>query len=122
MKTAIVLLLIALVPLINSINLQEDDLVFDDVGEEASQAPVIINTKDHDTNNDNNNNDDDDEDNNINNKHNIDINNTNNKYKSIEKFRGVPDDVAIVGHVFKLKIPKQAFSGNVDHYEVSVQV
>lgn len=36
----------------------------------------------------------------------------------VERAWGVSDSVVPVGHVFKMKIPRQAFSGNVDFYEV----
>ena len=42
------------------------------------------------------------------------------KWRPVEKLLGMPDAVATEGHVFKLKIHKQAFSGSVDYYEVSL--
>lgn len=94
----VVVTLTLLLPLVLSLSLQEDDLVFDDVGEETSQASIIQSkdqitwkTKDY---------------------------NNKNQHPTVERFWGIPNDVATFGHVFKLKIPKQAFSGTVDHYEV----
>ena len=44
------------------------------------------------------------------------------KWQRVEKLLGMPDAVASVGHVFKLHVPKQAFAGDVDFYEVNLGV
>lgn len=78
------------------LTLQEDDLVFDDVGEEtASTAATVIRTNwyeqkySHDT-----------------------------KRHQFDKERVIPHVVVPVGHVLKLKVHKEAFSGPEDYYEV----
>lgn len=40
------------------------------------------------------------------------------KWQPVEKLLGLPDAIATEGHVFKLKIHKQAFAGSVNYYEV----
>lgn len=37
----------------------------------------------------------------------------------VQKLWGIPDTVATVGKLFHMKIPGDAFSGDVGHYEVS---
>ena len=37
----------------------------------------------------------------------------------VQKLWGIPDTVSTVGKLFHMKIPGDAFSGDVDHYEVS---
>lgn len=37
----------------------------------------------------------------------------------IQRLWGIPDTVASVGKLFHVTIPEDAFSGDVDHYEVS---
>ncbi|XP_015597987.1 dystroglycan isoform X2 [Cephus cinctus] len=79
--------------------LQEDDLVFDDVGEESSSTVPHSHDDRHDHREDH-------------------PRNRDSKKRHVERLWGVPH-IAIVsaGHVFKMKIPRLAFSGNVDHYE-----
>ncbi|XP_058799725.1 dystroglycan 1-like isoform X2 [Phymastichus coffea] len=74
---------------------QEDDLVFDDVGEEtptaSSEQPATTSEP-----------------------------NRRDRGKPcpfVQRLLGMPDAVAQVGHVFKLHVPKQAFSGSIDYYE-----
>ena len=97
------LVLVCLLPLCLGLSLQEDDLVFDDVGEETptlstdteqqqTQQPPVKERK---------------------------IGKGPKKWRPVEKLLGMPSAIASVGHVFKLHIPKQAFTGDVDYYEVS---
>jgi neurexin len=37
----------------------------------------------------------------------------------VQRLWGIPDTVASVGKLFHMNIPRDAFSGDVDHYEVS---
>ena len=92
-----------LLPLVLGLTLQEDDLVFDDVGEDStSTAATVISRRfddrrtswheqqwPHDL-----------------------------TKQQVERLWSVPDVVVPVGHVLKLRIPRQAFSGPVDYYEV----
>lgn len=92
-----------LAPLSFGLTLQEDDLVFDDTGDESTATSVtVINrrfdeprTSWHEQNRPR------------------DI-----KRHQVERLWGVPDVVVPVGHVLKLRIPRQAFTGPVDYYEV----
>ncbi|XP_076659252.1 uncharacterized protein LOC143362733 isoform X3 [Halictus rubicundus] len=93
-----------LAPLSSGLTLQEDDLVFDDVGDEGtSTAATVINSRRfdeprtswHEENRPR------------------DL-----KRHQVEMLWGVPDVVVPVGHVLKLRIPRQAFTGPVDYYEV----
>lgn len=38
----------------------------------------------------------------------------------VHRVWGIPDTQTIVGKLFILQIPKDAFKGDIDHYEVSV--
>jgi hypothetical protein len=40
----------------------------------------------------------------------------------VQKLWGIPDTMANVGKLFHMKIPGDAFSGEVDHYEVSSMI
>jgi neurexin len=40
----------------------------------------------------------------------------------VQKLWGIPDTMATVGKLFHMKIPGDAFSGDVDHYEVSSMI
>lgn len=84
-----------------SLNLQEDDLVFDDVGEDNENVPVGP-ALSHRTN-----------------RGRFESSSRRHASRMVEKAWGMPDIVVPIGHVFKMKIPRQAFSGNVDFYEVS---
>jgi neurexin len=42
--------------------------------------------------------------------------------KPVQKLWGIPDTVANVGKLFHMKIPGDAFSGDVDHFEVSSMI
>jgi len=105
---ACVLLLLSLAL---GLSLQEDDLVFDDVGEDNDNdnVPVGLPLINHRLN-----------------RHRLDhpdrsddSSRDNRRHASrVERLWGVPDAIVPVGHVFKMKIPRQAFSGNVDFYEV----
>ncbi|XP_014212540.1 dystroglycan-like [Copidosoma floridanum] len=44
------------------------------------------------------------------------------KWRPVKSLLGMPDAVAPAGHLFKLGVPKQAFSGSVDYYEVKGSV
>lgn len=99
-----------LLPLALALSLQEDDLVFDDVGEDNDNVPVgpvSINhhassrgRADHY-------------------EHGSSSRDGRRHASRVERAWGVPDSVVPIGHVFRMKIPRQAFSGNVDFYEVS---
>ncbi|RLU24041.1 hypothetical protein DMN91_004250 [Ooceraea biroi] len=94
------------------LSLQEDDLVFDDVGEDNDNDNVLAGLPliNHRAN-----------------RHRFDHSEyrpdgsfrENKKHAPrVERLWGVPDAIVPVGHVFKMKIPRQAFSGNIDFYEV----
>lgn len=92
-----------LLPLALSLTLQEDDLVFDDVGEPSASGSSLYGAdeyRDHDK------------------KH--DRTRIDNKKHNVERLWGIPDTSVVVGHVFKMRILKQAFSGSVDHFEVKI--
>ena len=102
MKNPCVLAYFLLLPAVLGLSLQEDDLVFDDVGEENSSPATVISRRyeelrtswheqkrPHDS-----------------------------KRHQVERLWGVPDVIVPVGHVLKLRIPRQAFAGTVDYYEV----
>ena len=102
MKNPCVLAYFLLLPAVLGLSLQEDDLVFDDVGEENSSPATVISRRyeelrtswheqkrPHDS-----------------------------KRYQVERLWGVPDVIVPVGHVLKLRIPRQAFAGTVDYYEV----
>ncbi|XP_012219868.1 dystroglycan 1 isoform X2 [Linepithema humile] len=98
---ACVLLLLPLTLL--GLNLQEDDLVFDDVSEDNDNdnvpvGPALIN---HRTS-----------------RGRSESSSRRHASRMVEKAWGMPDAIVPIGHVFKMKIPRQAFSGNVDFYEV----
>ncbi|XP_076283957.1 uncharacterized protein LOC143210714 isoform X4 [Lasioglossum baleicum] len=93
-----------LAPLSFGLTLQEDDLVFDDVGDEStSTASPVINSRRfdeprtswHEQSRPR------------------DI-----KRHQVERNWGVSDVVVPVGHVLHLRIPREAFTGPVDYYEV----
>ncbi|KAL7286124.1 hypothetical protein TKK_0019638 [Trichogramma kaykai] len=93
---AVVLLLLGLVTGLSlAASYQEDDLVFDDVGDESasptSSQAEQLEERQHAK--------------------------EPKKWLRVEKLLGMPDIAATVGKVFKLHVPKQAFSGNVDYYE-----
>nr|XP_034177075.1 dystroglycan isoform X1 [Osmia lignaria]XP_034177077.1 dystroglycan isoform X1 [Osmia lignaria] len=102
MKNPCVLAYFLLLPAVLGLSLQEDDLVFDDVGEENSSPATVISrryeelrTSWHEQ------------------KRPYDS-----KRHQVERLWGVPDVIVPVGHVLKLRIPRQAFTGTVDYYEV----
>lgn len=111
--------ILLLLPLALGLSLQEDDLVFDDVGEDNDNdndnmsarlwdfGPVLINNH-HAT-----------RDRSDRNEHESSSRDGRRHASRVERAWGVSDSVVPVGHVFKMKIPRQAFSGNVDFYEVS---
>lgn len=91
------------------LSLQEDDLVFDDVGEDNGNAPagpVLINHHTSRGRSDRH-------------EHGLSSRDGRRHASRVERAWGVPDSVVPVGHVFRMKIPRQAFSGSVDFYEVS---
>nr|XP_031833366.1 dystroglycan-like isoform X1 [Nomia melanderi]XP_031833367.1 dystroglycan-like isoform X1 [Nomia melanderi]XP_031833369.1 dystroglycan-like isoform X1 [Nomia melanderi]XP_031833370.1 dystroglycan-like isoform X1 [Nomia melanderi]XP_031833371.1 dystroglycan-like isoform X1 [Nomia melanderi] len=93
-----------LLPLALGLTLQEDDLVFDDVGEEStSTAATVINSRQFDEPRTS--------------WHEQNWPRDVKRYQ-VERLWGVPDVVVPVGHVLKLRIPRQAFAGPVDYYEV----
>ncbi|XP_033227909.1 dystroglycan isoform X4 [Belonocnema kinseyi] len=93
----------------------EDDLVFDDVGEEAASAvkvdPGIIHHQNQDHQREQRHKDHRDR------QHKLSKENTSSTSGRVERLWGMPDVTATQGHVFKMKIPKQAFGGNVQRYE-----
>lgn len=94
----------------------EDDLVFDDVGEEAASAgkvdPGIIHHQNQDRQREQRHKDHRDRE------QKLAKENTSSTNSRVERLWGMPDVTATQGHVFKMKIPKQAFGGNVQRYEV----
>ncbi|XP_025266247.1 dystroglycan isoform X2 [Camponotus floridanus] len=110
--------ILLLLPLALGLSLQEDDLVFDDVGEDNDNDNDNMSARLWDFGSAL-----------INNHHATHDRSDHNEQESssrdgrrhasrIERAWGVSDSVVPVGHVFKMKIPRQAFSGNVDFYEV----
>jgi len=95
-----------LLPLALGLSLQEDDLVFDDVGEDSDNVPVLINHHTSRGRSDRY-------------EHGSSSRDGRRHTSWVERAWGVPDSIIPVGHVFRMKIPRQAFSGNVDFYEVS---
>ncbi|XP_043683650.1 dystroglycan-like isoform X4 [Vespula pensylvanica] len=103
MKKPHILTYLLLLPLVLGFNLQEDDLVFDDIGEESSSTPSIE-------------------------RHIIDRSRTvghdrrlvkdTKRHHRVERLWDIPDVIVPVGHVFKLRITRQAFGGSVDRYEI----
>lgn len=85
-----------------SLTLQEDDLVFDDVGEPGGYGLPIFSTDEHVSDHER--------------KH----EKSRDKKHDVERLWGIPDTSVVIGHVFKMRILKQAFSGNVDHFEVRI--
>ncbi|XP_070162704.1 dystroglycan 1 isoform X2 [Polyergus mexicanus] len=103
-------ILLLLLPLALGLSLQEDDLVFDDVGEDndndnSPTGSALIN---HHTTRDRSDRYE----------HGSSSRDGRRHASRVERAWGVSDSVVPVGHVFKMKIPRQAFSGNVDFYEV----
>ncbi|XP_072747306.1 uncharacterized protein [Anoplolepis gracilipes] len=100
--------ILLLLPLALGLSLQEDDLVFDDVGEDNDNdnlpaGPALINHATHSRSD----------------RYEHGSSRDGRRHASrVERAWGVSDSVVPVGHVFKMKIPRQAFSGNVDFYEV----
>lgn len=103
MKNPYVLACFLLLPAVLGLTLQEDDLVFDDVGEETtSTAAAVISRR-------------------------LDEHRTgwyepkyfhDAKRHQFDKVHNVPHVVVPVGHVLKLKVHKETFSGPEDYYEV----
>lgn len=102
--------ILLLLPLALGLSLQEDDLVFDDVGEDNSDnvpdGPVLINHRASRGRSERY-------------EHGSSSRDGRRHASRVERAWGVPDSVVPVGHVFRMKIPRQAFSGSVDFYEVS---
>ncbi|XP_066592311.1 uncharacterized protein Dg isoform X1 [Prorops nasuta] len=102
MKAWVLLLVLGVaLPVALGLTLQEDDLVFDDLGEDS--GPVPINTQQHE----------DEVGTDHRKEHQTRENN-----KGLERLWGLPNSVIAVGHIYKLRIPKNAFSSSVDRYEV----
>ncbi|KAK2582897.1 hypothetical protein KPH14_008970 [Odynerus spinipes] len=102
MKKPHILTYLLILPLVLGFTLQEDDLVFDDVGEENSSGPSIerhLEDRGRSVH---------------------DRRSTKDTWRHhrVERLWGVPDVVVPVGHVFKMRISKQAFGGSVDRYEI----
>lgn len=103
MKNPYLLACFLLLPLVLGLTLQEDDLVFDDVGEDsASTAATVVS-------------------------HRYDDSRTSwHDYKrqrdadrhQVERLWGVPHVVVPVGHELKLRIPRQPFTEPADYYQV----
>ncbi|XP_018402407.1 PREDICTED: dystroglycan-like isoform X2 [Cyphomyrmex costatus] len=97
-----------LLPLSLGLSLQEDDLVFDDVGEDNDNdnvpvGSVLINHHSSHGRSD---------------RYEHGSRDGRRHGSRVERAWGVPDSVVPVGHIFRMKIPRQAFSGSVDFYEV----
>lgn len=124
---ACVLLLLSLA---SGLSLQEDDLVFDDVGEDNDNdytpAAAGLPLTNHSANHHQYRSDrllsehHPDEPS----KYHSDGSSSRNtkrhaSFEGVERLWGVPDVVTMVGHVFKMRIPDEAFAGDVDFYEVT---
>ncbi|XP_018048048.1 PREDICTED: dystroglycan isoform X2 [Atta colombica] len=99
-----------LLPLSLGLSLQEDDLVFDDVGEDNDNdnvpvGSVLINHHTSHGRSDRY-------------EHGSSSRDGKRHASRVERAWGVSDSVIPVGHIFRMKIPRQAFSGSVDFYEV----
>ncbi|XP_029165409.1 dystroglycan isoform X2 [Nylanderia fulva] len=98
-----------LLPLACSFGL-EDDLVFEEVGGEDNDndsllvGPALINHATHGRSDRY--------------EHRSSSRDSRTQPSRVERAWGVSDSVVPVGHVFRMKIPRQAFSGDVDFYEV----
>ncbi|XP_047368364.1 dystroglycan 1-like isoform X4 [Vespa velutina] len=96
--------LLLILPLVLGYNLQEDDLVFDDIGEESSSTPSIErhiadrsrNVVEQDRR----------------------LTKDTKRHHRVERLWDIPDVVVPVGHIFKLRITRQAFGGSVERYEI----
>lgn len=103
MKNPRTLACLLLLPVVLGLTLQEDDLVFDDVGEDSTSTAATVVNRHLD-------------------EQKISYREQKRPYDSkrhqVERLRGVPDVVVPVGHALKLRIPRQAFTGSVDYYEV----
>lgn len=97
-----------LLPLALALSLQEDDLVFDDVGEDNDNVPVGPALINHHASSRGRSD-----------QHGSSSRDGRRHASRVERAWGVPDSVVPIGHVFRMKIPRQAFSGSVDFYEVS---
>lgn len=99
------LLLCCLLPLCLSVGGQEDDLVFDEVIEETPTSSADPEQEQQRPRQQ---------------QPSIDKKSKKcKKWRCVERLLGIPSTLATVGHVFKLHVPKQAFSGDIDYYEVS---
>ncbi|XP_015515024.2 uncharacterized protein LOC107220800 isoform X1 [Neodiprion lecontei] len=98
----LLLILLLVFPLSLTLTLQEDDLVFDDVGEPSASAsgPSIFSNEEHQEYNERKRD-----------------RSRDGKKHNVERLWGIPNTFVVVGHVFKMRILKQAFSGSVDHFE-----
>ncbi|XP_046429751.1 uncharacterized protein LOC124184250 isoform X3 [Neodiprion fabricii] len=98
----LLLILLLVFPLTLTLTLQEDDLVFDDVGEPSASAsgPSIFSNEEHQEYNERKRD-----------------RSRDGKKHNVERLWGIPNTFVVVGHVFKMRILKQAFSGSVDHFE-----
>ena len=113
MKPFFLTYLILLLPLCFALLIQEDDLVFDDVGEEAS-APSKVGAgtplnqdhqreqrhKDHKNREQK-------------------LSDENKKSRRLSTYLRIPDLTVSAEHVFKFKIPIQAFIGDIGRFEVN---
>ncbi|XP_011876234.1 PREDICTED: dystroglycan isoform X2 [Vollenhovia emeryi] len=89
-------------------SLQEDDLVFDDVGEDNDNGNVpnvLMNPHSRRGQTDRH-------------EHGSSSRDGRRHASRVERAWGVPDSILLAGHVFRMKIPQQAFSGSVVSYEV----
>lgn len=104
MKNPYVLACFLLVaPAVLSLTLQEDDLVFDDVGEEGTSTAATVISRRYDERKANW----------FEQKYPHEI-----KRHQFDKVNNVPHVVVPVGHVLKLRVHKEAFTGPEDYYEV----
>lgn len=106
MKNPYVLACLLLVaPAVLCLTLQEDDLVFDDVGEEGTSTAATVISRRYDEHKANW----------LEQKYPHEV-----KRHQFDKVNNVPHVVVPVGHVLKLRVHKEAFTGPEDYYEVSV--
>ncbi|OAD62672.1 hypothetical protein WN48_07024 [Eufriesea mexicana] len=103
MKNPYVLACFLLLPAVLGLTLQEDDLVFDDVGEESTSTAATVISRRYDEQRSSWHEQ----------KHPYDT-----KKHQFDRLHNVPHVVVPVGHVLKLRVHREAFSGPEDYYEV----
>ncbi|CAL7949940.1 unnamed protein product [Xylocopa violacea] len=104
MKNPYVLACFLLLPAVLGLNLQEDDLVFDDVGEESSSTAATVISRRYDERRDS--------------WHEQKHHPRDRERHHLDRLPNVPHVVVPVGHVLKLRVHRESFSGPEDYYEL----